>query len=311
MPTPHTGELQPSGKPLWVFDSAGNLFLLGNLFVNGLVPVSQGGTGAPLPAVSSTGALTLSGSSPRGMLFIANSVGTSQNPGNVTIQAPTNTDGSLAIFVSGDTSARWTVRADGLMKWGPGNASQDTTLQRATGGGLTLTQPSTMVQTIGGVLQATSSQTTIANTAALSTLQTFTVPANDPQAGAVYRVAGYGVFSVTGTPTLTFALYWGGTGGTQLISIPAVTAAAGITNAPFYYEGLLNFYTATTVMVRLRLTVDTSTATDAVATFLNCTAATVTVTTNANSALAMGFTWSAASASNTISLNGGMIERLA
>jgi hypothetical protein len=36
----------------------------------------------------------------------------------------------LGVDVTGDTSMRWIVQADGTQAWGPGNASRDTTLKR-------------------------------------------------------------------------------------------------------------------------------------------------------------------------------------
>jgi hypothetical protein len=154
------------------------------------------------------------------------------------------------------------------------------------------------------------STTTVANTSSLSTLQTATVPANDPQAGAVYSFTGYGVYSVTGTPTLTFALYWGGTGGTAIASVPAITAASGITSAPFFYEGLVTFRSTTSLTAVINLTIDTSASTDLSATYISTPTTATTVTTTGSNALAMGFTWSAPSSSNTISLLGGTIQRI-
>jgi len=160
------------------------------------------------------------------------------------------------------------------------------------------------------VASSVTSTTTIANTASLSTLQSATVAANEPQSGSVYVVNGYGTYSVTGTPTLTFALYWGGTGGTLLVSIPAITAASGITAASFSYEARVTFRSTTSVTVELKLDVATSTGTDATSRFTAVSTAPVTVTTTGSSALAVGFTWSAASASNTISLLGGLTSKV-
>jgi Pectate lyase superfamily protein len=156
---------------------------------------------------------------------------------------------------------------------------------------------------------AVTSTTTVANSAALSTLQTASIAANEPQAGTSYEFTGYGVYSVTGTPTLTFALYWGGTGGTLIAAVPAVTATSGITSAPFFYEGVLTFRSTTSVTAVINLTLDTSAATDISATYVATPTTATTVTTTSANTLAMGFTWSAASSSNTISLLGGNIQR--
>jgi len=164
------------------------------------------------------------------------------------------------------------------------------------------------VSVLGGSLATTTSTTTIANSAALTSLQSFTIPGNDPIAASVYRMIGYGVYSVTGTPTLTFALYWGGIAGTILASVPAVTATSGITSAPFYYEAMVCFQSTTACTAVVVLDIDSSAVTDAVSRFVGTpTAATSGLTTTSNQALTMGFTWSAASASNTISLLGGSV----
>lgn len=168
--------------------------------------------------------------------------------------------------------------------------------------------PNGLNPVIGGSLSAVTSTTTVANSAALTALQTFTIPANDAITGSSYRVTGYGVYSVTLTPTLTFALYWGGIGGTLLAAVPAVTAASGITNAPFFYTALVNFRSTTSCTAMLKLDLDTSAATDAAQAYVATPTAPTTVTTTANSDLTVGFTWSAASASNTISLLGGNVE---
>lgn len=163
------------------------------------------------------------------------------------------------------------------------------------------------VPVITGSLSAITATTTIANTNALSTLQTTTIKANDAIAASVYRVTGYGTYSVTGTPTLTFALYWGTTAGTLIAAIPAVTAASGITNAPFSYDCLISFRSTTSCTAMMRLDVVNVTATNSSVPFVNATGPT-TVATTADTAITVGFTWSAASASNTISLIGGTVE---
>lgn len=171
--------------------------------------------------------------------------------------------------------------------------------------------PSGLVMTDGGTVQTTTSTTTVANTAAATALQSFTVPANDPAAGSVYAVTGYGIYSCTGTPTLQFVFYWGGVAGTVIASVPAVTLAVGITNSPFSYSGVVNFSSTTSVFASLMLNIDTSVATDLCSTYIATPTAAVTVVSNAGSALTVGVTWGTASASNTISLTGGMVQRLA
>lgn len=168
-----------------------------------------------------------------------------------------------------------------------------------------------LVSVLGGGVQSQTTTVTVANTNALTSLQSFTVPANDPQAGSIYAMYGYGQYSDTGTPTLTFTLLWGGTGGTTLTTIPAITLGSSITNVPFFYRAIVNFRTATSAWANVTLNLATSAATGAVSSFTNTASTATTVTSNVASALTMGVTWSAASSSNTISLFGGGVERLA
>lgn len=157
---------------------------------------------------------------------------------------------------------------------------------------------------------AATSTTTIANSSTLTALQSGTVPAKDPLAGAVYAVEGYGVFSTTGTPTMTFALYWGGTAGTLVASIPAITAPSGVTSAPFRYRAVLTFRSTTSVTAQLDLLLVTNTSTGAASAYTGALSSATTVATSSSSALAVGFTWGTASASNTISLLGGSVSRI-
>lgn len=181
----------------------------------------------------------------------------------------------------------------------------------ATAGQLATRNPQGLVQTVGGLVQAQTSTTTVNTTAAITALHTFTVPANDAVGGAIYEITGYGVYGTTGTPTLTVTLLWGGTGGTVLAVTPAITLPATITNAPFSYTATVTFRSTTQAWSVLNLTLDTSTTTDLSSTYIASPTAVTTVTTTGANALVVAVTWSASSASNTISLNGGMIQRTA
>jgi hypothetical protein len=207
-----------------VFDNSGNLFLLGNLFVNGLVPVSQGGTASPLPALSAAGQLTLSGTAPNGLLFLANATATVGNPGDLTLQEATATAGAIGVFVNGDTNARFTINASGLIKWGPGNAAQDTNLQRSGVGVLALSAGSFDVSTAGQGLRvaegANAKQGTailvagsavVANTSVTATSRIFLTSQVDGGAPGFLRVStrtagtSFTITSSSGTDTSTVA----------------------------------------------------------------------------------------------------------
>ena len=165
-----------------------------------------------------------------------------------------------------------------------------------------------LTSAVGGAIQSQTTTSTVANTAVLTALQSFTVPANDPGVGAVYAMIGYGTYSDTGTPTLIFTLTWAGT---AIATIPAITLGSGVTSVPFSYTAIVNFRTATSVTASITLNFGTSAATGAASLFTNTSVTPTTVVSNAASAFAMNVTWSAASASNTISLAGGGVERFA
>jgi hypothetical protein len=146
---------------------------------------------------------------------------------------------------------------------------------------------------------------TIANTAALSTLQSYTVPAGEPFRGSYYSMKGFGTYSVTGTPNMTFAVYWGGTGGTLLRGLPTIAAPSGLTSAMFSYEVQIEFLTATTVLCSLVLNFGTSVGSYTSNLYVYNTVSTITVATSTAQNLTVGFTWGTASSSNTITLVGG------
>jgi hypothetical protein len=184
-------------------------------------------------------------------------------------------------------------------------------LYSTSGGVLAAVSPTGQVTTIGGVVQAQTSTVTVANTAAATALTSYMVPANDPAAGAVYSITGYGVYSWTGTPTIQFILYWGGTAGTALATIPTVTLSTAQTGAPFSYSAMVTCRSATSFWSNLTLNLDTTTLSDNVATYTATPTTATTVTSTASEALTVGVTWGTGASANTISLVGGVVERIA
>lgn len=65
------------------------------------------------------------------------------------------------------------------------------------------------------------------------------VPANYLQDGRTLRLTAYGRYSTTGTPTLTFALRWGGVSGTVIAQSGAITCGSGVTNAMWKLEAII------------------------------------------------------------------------
>jgi hypothetical protein len=172
----------------------------------------------------------------------------------------------------------------------PTTPTNGTTQYTNSTGVLASVSASGLVSAVGGAIQSQTTTSTVASTAALTPLQTFTVPANDPGVGAVYALIGYGTYSDTGTPTLTFTLTWGAT---TIATIPAITLGSGVTSVPFSYTAIVNFRTATSVTASITLNFGTVAATGAASLFTNTSVTPTTVVSNAASALAMNVTWSA------------------
>lgn len=182
----------------------------------------------------------------------------------------------------------------------------------AANGVMTYVNPQGLVNTIVGSQGGLTAPVTVANTASESLLQGFSLPANDAVAGAVYRLRGWGTVSWTGTPTIQFTARLGGTAGTLLAQMPAFTLGTAQTNAPFEFEVIANFLSATTMQTLLSLSLVSATASDAASPpFIATPTSATTVSLSSTKVLQLDVTWGTAAAGNTISLLGGFTERVA
>ena len=159
-----------------------------------------------------------------------------------------------------------------------------------------------------------SAATTVANTTTQTAIATYTIPASDAVAGAVYRIKAWGTLGVTGTPTITFVCKLGGTGGATMVTFPAVTVRSGATDG--FWE--LEFYLACattgasgTWAPMARYTHNFLTSVTTYTPVGPITAAPVTRDTTVANDMVLCATWSAASASNTITCRGFAGERVA
>lgn len=172
---------------------------------------------------------------------------------------------------------------------------------------------------------ATADGTAVANTTAETILMpNLTLPGNYFQDGRLARVTFYGKLSTTGTPTMIFTLRWGGVAGTVINKTGAVTMGSGLANAPFKYECLIqtrsNGSAGTVFSMGETFFWDdavgsTGSATNApgigAATQAGAAAPTTsTLDLTADTSLSITGTWSAASASNTITGHIYTIESL-
>lgn len=176
-----------------------------------------------------------------------------------------------------------------------------------------------LAQVIAGSQPAASSPVTVASTSAIASLGSMTIPANDPQAGAMYAFTLSGKWGTTsGTNATVLDIRLGGTGGTVLTSIttgqtstggaPALTAS--MSGMPIVITGYVIFTSTTACSVMLQaLTQNASSFTTAPTTWLN-TATVTGLTTSTSNVLTVDWTWSVNNAANTITINSSSFERI-
>ena len=135
------------------------------------------------------------------------------------------------------------------------------------------------------------------------------LPANDAIAGAVYKMAGWGVFSSTASPGSTvFTSRLGGVTGTSLVAMAGITLGTSLTAAQFKYEALLNFISPTTVECVVEMTIN-SAAGGAASVYLASSTSAVTVSLSTAKAWVLDITPGASG--NSLQLLAGWSERIA
>jgi len=154
---------------------------------------------------------------------------------------------------------------------------------------------------------ATSDAAAIANSAAETIMfPNVTIPGNYLSDGRVIRISAYGKLSTTGTPTLQFALRWGGVAGTLLFQSEALTMGSGVTNVNFSVELLIQTRLNGSsgkllVMGDVAINTSSTTAIEQVVGVSGFDApAEVVVDLTADTALSLTAKWGTASASNTL-----------
>ncbi len=164
---------------------------------------------------------------------------------------------------------------------------------------------------------STADGTAVANTTTETIIfPNITIPANYMQDGRVLRLKAYGKLSTTGTPTMTFAIRWGGVSGTILANTEAITMGSGVTNVNWELNALIQTRSnGATGSLLVMGSTDIHTASTTVATNVFGVSgydapAAVTVDLTADTALSLTADWSAASASNTLTGHVYVVEGL-
>jgi len=172
---------------------------------------------------------------------------------------------------------------------------------------------------------ATADGTAVANTTTETIIfPNITIPANFMQDGRTLRLTAYGRYSTTATPTLTFAVRWGGVAGTIISQSGAITTGSTVTAAQWKLSIVIQVRTNGSSGTVFSMG-DVTLHEDAVATagtvtnygMVNpmasagvATPAAVTVDLTADTALSITADWSAASASNTLTGHIYLLEAL-
>ena len=157
------------------------------------------------------------------------------------------------------------------------------------------------------IATATADATAVSNTTTETVaFPNLTIPANFLQDGRTLRLRAFGKLSTTGTPTITFAIRFGGVTGTLLATTEAITTASGSANVCWSIEALIQVRAngasgSFLVMGDARVNLTASTQTAGVFGVSGFDApAPVTVDLTADAALSITADWSAASSSNTL-----------
>jgi hypothetical protein len=177
----------------------------------------------------------------------------------------------------------------------------------ANAGQLLARNPQGLVQTLSSIIGTQTSTTTVTGVTAETVLHTVTIPANDPAAGAVYHLTGYGIFTAA-SGNFTWTVRWGGTSGTSIAALPT-GAAPALTNGLFYYDVLVTFRSTTSVTAAIKLDISSSISTDAATSYVGTPTSATAVTTTGSTALTVDITPSVSG--DSISLLGGCARRLA
>ncbi|MEU7416694.1 hypothetical protein [Streptomyces antibioticus] len=292
-----------SGKPIMETDTSYRTY-----FSNGSLPASA--SWVQIPNSGSTFNADLDLTTGKQL-----NIGNSSSNASLAVLATATTDDVISTRITGDTQSRYLVEADGATYWGTGTTAADTTLTRTGVGRLALTGTNAALTIGSATLRPTlSTATTLANSTTQTAIATYTIPAGDAVAGAVYRIRAWGTLGVTGTPTMTFVCKLGGAAGTTMVTFPAVTVRSGATDG--YWD--LDFYLACattggsgTWAPMAKYTHNFLTNATTYTAIGPITAAPVTRDTTTANDMVLCATWSAASASNTITCRGVAGQRIA
>jgi hypothetical protein len=255
---------------------------------------------------------------------------------NLNVATPATGSSGFVLRTQGEGADRIRMRGDGQLIFGDGTNAPDTNIYRASAntlrtddsfqvggslqaGGDLVTTSGQLALNLGGSAKKNAQPSVavgpVASTTTETIAATYTIPANDATAGAVYKVTAWGIAGVTGTPTLTFKSRMGGVSGASNASIP-ITASNGVSGKVWRAELYVSILTvggsgtwSGSLSVMEGLSVAGGNPVVAV-TRLDGGGTAAIDTTIAND-LCITLQWSASSASNTWTCRGFAAERIA
>jgi hypothetical protein len=139
----------------------------------------------------------------------------------------------------------------------------------------------------------------------------YVVPGNTLNAGSYISIEAWGVASNTGTPTLIMGVYYGGVAGTALAVSTAKTTTTAMSNWEWHlwYTGRVTGKGTTGAIMGSGYWYLPTSLTAWTAIRLPETApASVAIDTSVDKKLSIGATWSASSASNTITCHAMLVD---
>jgi hypothetical protein len=135
----------------------------------------------------------------------------------------------------------------------------------------------------------------------------------NPAAGTVWQMEAWGIYSTPGSgpATMSWIVYSGGSGGTALATIPAITPGTTLTSCLWRATAAVDFYSATAAQCELTVLLGTSASTDAASAYLASPTGTTGVTITTDEALSLNFVFGSAVSGSTLTALGGYCKQLA
>ena len=134
-----------------------------------------------------------------------------------------------------------------------------------------------------------------------------------PAAGTVWQLEAWGIYSTPGSgpATMSWICYNGGSSGTALATIPAITPSTSLTSCLWRATAIVDFYSATAAQCELAVLLGTSASTDAASAYLASPTSTTGTAITTDNALSLNFVFGSAVVGSTLTALGGFAKQIA